>query len=95
MVICILDNILNENKHKKASEVGEKVTKKISLKCFRELGASSRLVSRNEKLSVTLNILIHKKFCCLKSLLNLKNVLTRKGTKKLFPALWKLSNIVG
>ena len=68
--------------------------KKTSLKCFRELGASSRLVSENLKLSVTLIILVHKKFCCLKSLLNLKIVLTRKGTKKLFPALWKLSNIV-
>ena len=30
-----------------------KSQKKISLKCFRELGASSRLVSENEKLSVT------------------------------------------
>ena len=69
-----------------------KSQKKISLKCFRELGASPRLVLENEKLSVS--ILIHKKFCCLKSLLNLKIVLTRKGTRKLFPALWKLSNIV-
>ena len=71
-----------------------KSQKKTSLKCFRELGASSRLVSENEKLSVTFSILIHKKFCCLKSVLNLKIVLTRKGTRKLFPALWKLSNIV-
>ena len=30
-----------------------KSQKKISLKCFRELGASSRLVSENEKPSVT------------------------------------------
>ena len=71
-----------------------KPQKKISLKLFRELGASSDLVSENEKLSVTSNILIHKIFCCLKSLLNLRNVLTRKGTKKLVPVLWKLSNIV-
>ena len=63
MVICIFDNFLNENKHKKTGEVGEK--------------ASSGLVSQNEKLSVTFNILIHKKLT--KSLLNLKNVLTRKG----------------
>ena len=50
--------------------------KKFS-KLFRELGASSSLVSEQEKLSVTLNFLINKKFCWLKSLLNSKNVLKR------------------
>ena len=57
----------------------ESHTKKSS-KIFAELWASSSLVSENEKLSVTLNILIHK-ICCFKSLLNSKNVLTRKGSK--------------
>ena len=74
--------------------MGEIVTKKNSSKSFRELGASSSQASGNKKLSVTLNILVHEKFCCLKSLLNSKNVLTRKGSKNLFPELWKLSNIL-
>ena len=53
MVICIFDNILNEIGTKNLVKWERKSQKKISLKCFRELGASSRLVSENEKLSVT------------------------------------------
>ena len=40
----------------------ERKSQKKFLKLFKELGASSSLLSENEKLSVTLNILIHKSF---------------------------------
>ena len=60
MVIYIFDNLLNKNQHEIPGEVREKFTKKSSSKIFKEQGASSSLVSENKKLSVTLNILIHK-----------------------------------